>query len=308
MPYAEQPVWIDCNGERMLGILTEPSPGAASGLGVLIVVGGPQYRVGSHRQFVLLARRLAAAGHVCLRFDYRGMGDSDGAARTFEDVADDVRAALDFLSARPAVRTVVLWGLCDAASAALMFCANDPRVRGLLLINPWVRSEATLARTHLKHYYLQRLFERDFWSRLLRGRLQWRASLGGLASSLRHATRRGDSNANLPFQRRMADGWRRFRGPILLVLSGRDLTAREFLEYAAADAHWRGLLVQPNVHRVDLGDADHTFSTAQWRAWLEDRTLNWLSTVAGVALGSGGANSAGVSQPVGSGADTDKRP
>lgn len=307
-PYAEQAVWIDCNGERMLGILTEPRPGVPSGLGVLIVVGGPQYRVGSHRQFVLLARRLAAAGYVCLRFDYRGMGDSEGAARTFENVADDVGAALGFLYNRPGVRAVALWGLCDAASSALMFCANDPRVRGLVLVNPWVRSGATLARTHLKHYYAQRLFERDFWSRLLRGRLPLRASLRGLASSLRHATRRGDSNADLPFQRRMADGWRRFRGPILLVLSGRDLTAREFLEYAAADPHWQGLLARPNVQRVELADADHTFSTAQWRAWLEDRTLVWLSTAARIALGSDTASSAIVPQSVRSDSGTDGRP
>jgi exosortase A-associated hydrolase 1 len=277
-PYSERPVWIDCDGERMLGILAEPGPRAASGLGVLIVVGGPQYRVGSHRQFVLLARRLAAAGHVCLRFDCRGMGDSEGNPRTFEGVASDVRAALDFLCAWARVRTVAIWGLCDAASAALMFGAADPRVGGLALINPWVRSEATLAATHLKHYYGQRLFEGDFWSRLLRGRLQWRTSLGGLVSSVRRVIRRGGSSAGLPFQRRMADGWRRFRGPILLVLSGRDLTAREFLEYAASDSQWQGLLAQPNVQRADLPDADHTFSTARWRAWLEERTLDWIAT------------------------------
>lgn len=284
LAYAEQPVWIDCNGEQMLGILTEPRRGLASGLGVLIIVGGPQYRIGSHRQFVLLARRLAAAGHVCLRFDYRGMGDSEGTARTFEDVADDVRAALDFLCAWPGVRAAVVWGLCDAASAALMFGADDSRVRGLVLVNPWVRSEVTLARTHLKHYYLQRLFERGFWSRVLRGRLQWRASVAELARSLQRAARLDDSNANFPFQKKMADRWRRFRWPILLALSGRDFTAREFLECAAADSAWHGLLTQPNVQRVDLADADHTFSATQWRAWLEDRTLDWLSTVSRIGL------------------------
>jgi len=52
--------------------------------GVLIVVGGPQYRVGSHRQFLLLSRRLAAEGHPVMRFDYRGMGDASGAMRGFE--------------------------------------------------------------------------------------------------------------------------------------------------------------------------------------------------------------------------------
>lgn len=55
-------------------------------LGLLMVVGGPQYRVGSHRQFVLLARDLAAAGIPVFPFDYRGMGDSTGQARDFEGI------------------------------------------------------------------------------------------------------------------------------------------------------------------------------------------------------------------------------
>ena len=43
---------------RMAGILSLPdAPGPR---GVLIVTGGPQYRIGSHRQFVLLARAQAA--------------------------------------------------------------------------------------------------------------------------------------------------------------------------------------------------------------------------------------------------------
>ena len=59
-------------------------PAACAGpRGVLIVTGGPQYRAGSHRQFVLLARFLAARGMAVLRFDYRGMGDSEGAPRDY---------------------------------------------------------------------------------------------------------------------------------------------------------------------------------------------------------------------------------
>ncbi|KAB8057318.1 hydrolase 1, exosortase A system-associated, partial [Janthinobacterium violaceinigrum] len=59
---------------RLVGILSLPA--APGPRGVLIVTGGPQYRVGSHRQFVLLARALAAQGVPVLRFDLRGMGDS----------------------------------------------------------------------------------------------------------------------------------------------------------------------------------------------------------------------------------------
>jgi exosortase A-associated hydrolase 1 len=280
LPYAERAAWIRCGADRMLGIVCEPADVPSRPEAVLIVVGGPQYRAGSHRQFVRLARRLAAAGFVSLRFDYRGMGDSEGAARTFEQVAEDLDAALDFLCGEPGVRSIAVWALCDAASAALMFCSADARVGRLVLVNPWVRSETTLAATHLKHYYGRRLFERDFWARLLSGRFDWYESLRGLRTSIRHAMRGQAAAANAPFQARMADGWRAFRGAVLLVLSGRDLTAREFLEYACTDAAWRGLLARPNVRRVDQPRADHTFSEERWQRWLEEQTVEWLVDVA----------------------------
>ena len=68
----ERALEFDCEGESLVGILS----GARSGVrrGVLVVVGGPQYRAGSHRQFTLLARHLAEYGLPALRFDYRGIG------------------------------------------------------------------------------------------------------------------------------------------------------------------------------------------------------------------------------------------
>jgi len=278
LPYAERAAWIACGADRMLGIVCQPADGPRRSEAVLIVVGGPQYRVGSHRQFVRLARRLAAAGFMSLRFDYRGMGDSEGSARTFEQVADDLAAALDFLSGESDVSSIAVWALCDAASAALMSCSVDDRVRHLVLVNPWARSEATLATTHLKHYYGRRLLEREFWARLLRGRFDWKASLHGLRTNIRQALTGQAASTGSPFQARMARGWRAFRGRILLILSGRDLTAREFLEHASHDAAWHGLLQMPNVQRAEHPKADHTFSEESWQRWLEDQTVDWLAT------------------------------
>jgi hypothetical protein len=70
------------------------------------------------------------------------------------------------------VERVVLWGLCDAASAALDYwhSARDSRVAAMALLNPWVRSETTLAKAHIKHYYAQRIVSREFWSKLFAGR------------------------------------------------------------------------------------------------------------------------------------------
>ncbi|MEO6566032.1 MAG: alpha/beta fold hydrolase, partial [Casimicrobiaceae bacterium] len=81
----------------------------------MIVVGGPQYRVGSHRQFALLARALARVGIPALRFDYRGMGDSEGDRRSFDEIDADIAAAIDTLCREAHLARVVLWGLCDGA-------------------------------------------------------------------------------------------------------------------------------------------------------------------------------------------------
>lgn len=281
--YTERVVSFDCRGARLWAILARPRAATVHERAVLIAVGGPQYRVGSHRQFVLLARRLAAAGYAVLRFDYRGQGDSEGEMRSFAAVDDDLKAAIDALLIQcPTVREVAIWGLCDAASAALIYCAADPRVAGLALLNPWARSEKSLAATHLRHWYLTRIFKRDFWRRLFGGEFNPVASLRALIGDVRAVrtqaddARAGSAARDAPFQVRMASGLRRFKGSTLLVLSGNDLTAREFSEYTRAATEWTGLLERANVSRVDVAQADHTFSNAIARREIEDRTLAWL--------------------------------
>lgn len=281
MSYVESPVVFSCGGESLLGILTKSEP--TNNLGVLIAVGGPQYRVGSHRQFVLLARSLAAAGFSIFRFDYRGMGDSTGDLRQFDDVSDDVAAAIDaFQAACPEVERIVLWGLCDAASASLIYwdVTQDKRVAGMVLLNPWVRSEASLAKTHIKHYYRQRLLQAEFWKKLLTFRLGLGQSLKGLVGAwLRARTNEAQgasSSSSGTFQRKMIRGLQAFTGYTLLILSGDDYTAKEFLEYCQADAEAMKALSGARLERVNLVEADHTFSAPEQQQAVESATLSWL--------------------------------
>ena len=109
--YHEQAITFACQGEQLVGVVSLPQglPTPTSTTGLIIVVGGPQYRAGSHRQFVLLARAVAAAGTPVLRFDYRGMGDSTGALHTFEKVNDDIAAAISALQATvPSIKALSL--------------------------------------------------------------------------------------------------------------------------------------------------------------------------------------------------------
>jgi exosortase A-associated hydrolase 1/exosortase A-associated hydrolase 2 len=281
---------FDCHGERLVGVLDLPSQPTSSGRGVLIVVGGPQYRAGSHRQFTLLARRLAAQGIPAMRFDYRGMGDSEGVIRNFETVEDDLRAAVDrFMLEVPALRDVVLWGLCDGASASSLYAPLDRRVAGLALLNPWVRTEEGAAKAMLKHYYKDRLLDPALWKKIASGQFDYAGaarSFFQLAGSVL-APRRGTPDeaqeqapeseaAPGPLPERMQAALSAFRGQVLVMLSGADLTAQEFGDLSGSSRLWRELLASSRFTRHTLPGADHTCSQRPWQDQVEDWTCAWL--------------------------------
>jgi uncharacterized protein len=271
----ESPLVFECEGEQLVGILHH----GTRRLGIVVIVGGPQYRVGSHRQFVLMARALAAHGYPVLRFDYRGMGDSDGTMRTFEEVGDDVRASVDaMMESVASLDGVVLWGLCDAASAALMYCAGDSRVKGVILANPWVRTVAGEARAYLRHYYLQRLLQKSFWRKVFTGGFNPVRSVRDLFGAAKQADVGSAATAGTNFIGRMLSGLQKFAGPVLLLISERDLTAREFTDLCSADAAWRKA-VEKRVHRADLPGADHTFSSCEALDAATAQGLRWLEAI-----------------------------
>jgi exosortase A-associated hydrolase 1 len=282
--YLETPLLIDCAGTAMPGIVTAPlgaaAPVGAEQVGVLILVGGPQYRIGSHRQFVLLARHLAAHGYAVLRFDRRGMGDGAGERVPFEAMGAEIDAAAAALKrACPQVRKLALWGLCDGASAALVHWQQmrDPGIAGLGLLNPWVRSTATQARALVKYYYLKRLGQPDFWRKVLSGKFSGAKAARELAGNLAGAVK-GDAGG-ADWHALMAQALREYPGELLLVLSGQDYTAREFTEWTRTVPHLAGFDQRAGVTRCELPQADHTFSTAAWRAGVEHATLAWLERI-----------------------------
>lgn len=287
-----------CEGDALVGILHRPA-GTAQRRGVVVVVGGgPQYRAGGHRQLTLWSRRLSAEGYPVLRFDYRGMGDAHGEFRGFLDADNDIRSAVDqLLQQQPELDEVVLWGECDASSAILLYAHRDPRVKGVVLLNPWVRTEAVAAQAILRFYYLQRLLQPSFWKKLASGQLNPLTALRSLWQLLQQSRASGRASGRAaapvaqaasgpalgaPIPRDLAltegllIGWQRFAGPILLVLSGRDLIAREFDVLTRSSEAWRAAVARPTLSRHDLPDGDHTFSSAVQRGTVVDWGLSWL--------------------------------
>ncbi len=94
----QQFMHIPVGGEQLAACLHVPDSTRLTGAApvVLCCHGLTGTRVGSCYRFVQLARRLVASNIACLRFDFRGCGESDG---RFEDVTvsqlvEDVNAAL----------------------------------------------------------------------------------------------------------------------------------------------------------------------------------------------------------------------
>lgn len=286
----EQALAFNCAGQTLLGILHRPAQPRPRGV-LVVVGGGPQYRVGGHRQLTLWARRLAAEGHPVLRFDYRGMGDAQGDFQGYLAVDDDIRCAVDRLCAEvPDLQDVVLWGECDGASAILLYAARDPRVKGVVLLNPWVRTEALQAQTVLRHYYLQRLLQPSLWKKVLSGQFNLAGSVRSAWGLVRQARKAGASSSPpggpsaggeaisraLPLTDSLLLGLQRFRGRVLLVMSGRDFIAREFDQLVQASPAWQQALAERQTERHDLPEGDHTFSSAALRGQVIDWGLQWL--------------------------------
>src|SRR5205823_4696070 len=103
-----------------------------------------------------------------------------------------------FARAVPALQEVVLWGLCDAASATLFYAWQDRRIKGIVLVNPWVRTEAGIAEAHLRHYYFRRLLQPDLWKKIARGEFRLRESAASLGGFLTDVGKRTNDAASLP--------------------------------------------------------------------------------------------------------------
>ncbi|MFK8053056.1 MAG: hydrolase 1, exosortase A system-associated, partial [Woeseiaceae bacterium] len=236
--------------DRTLSAVLHSPANSTADHAVIIVVGGPQYRVGSHRMFVRLARAIAAAGLPVLRFDFQGMGESDGTFPGFDAVSEDLKVATDaMLTEHPECKTISLIGLCDGASAAAIYANQDDRVTRLVLLNPWVHTEAGEAKAFVWYYYPRRLLRLDFWRGVFTGKVNVFKAVGGLLAKVKQAfAGSGDDVTNdVGFIERMRRGLAGFNGEKHFLLSDTDLTAAEFRDLVKQDVPWSEVVPTESV-------------------------------------------------------------
>ena len=266
----EQGIVFNSNGKQLIAIEHLPAPVTiisdqqAIKKGVIIVVGGPQTRVGSHRLFVSLARTLAKQGVTVFRFDYSGAGDSEGELSTFTEIQHDIDAAIDtFQKRHHDITELALWGLCDAASAILLYLnehRQQSKIKQLFLVNPWVRQTQTEAKAYLRSYYIKRFFSKNFWQKLLTGKVEAKTALTEIQGFHQQSQASHDVDKQDTFVMQMLEGLSQFQGKCNILLSGNDLTADEFKLLVKSNKHWRAVMARDTINSQTINQADHTFS------------------------------------------------
>ena len=129
------------DGRRLFGILTladgQPQEDSVSRVFVFLNA-GLLHRVGPYGLHVRLARELAGAGVNSLRVDLAGLGDSPPrpGLTVPQSVAADFEEIMSVLELNLGSIAVVLVGLCAGADNAISVAASDPRVDGLVLLDP----------------------------------------------------------------------------------------------------------------------------------------------------------------------------
>lgn len=144
-PYTAEPVTVTTPaGHTLAGTLTRPGGTTPAPAVVMITGSGAQDRdqalliLPGYRPFREIADTLSRSGIAVLRLDDRGFGESTGdiAAATSADLADDIRAALDWLRARDDIdpARLALVGHSEGGMIAPMIAATDTTLAGIVVI------------------------------------------------------------------------------------------------------------------------------------------------------------------------------
>lgn len=268
--------------KRLYGILHLPDAVSSPSSIVIVLTGGPQVRTGAHRLYVELSRHLASRGVASLRFDYEGLGDSDGEFVGFTQAGPSIEAAIHYLKDTFGQELkIFIWSLCDGSTAALLYAVdNQDLVQGIILCNPYLPSEGELARATIKHYYWIRFLDLSFWKKLFGLKVNVAESFSSLLASARAAglfrgTRKSCSHAPSLAQD-FVRGLNEYSSPVRIILSRNDIVAATFLDLLKK---YQGRL-QPSGKKWGepcmIEGANHTFTDPNNKKQLFQITLEYL--------------------------------
>ncbi len=297
-------------GARLFGMLHEPSVPRDGAETVLILSPGVKMRVAPHRLYNKLAERIAAMGYPVLRFDFHGLGDSEGdapetlladfyGATQLGRYVGDTIAAMDWMQRTHGTRQFIAAGLCGGALTGLLTAAKDHRIVALCGISIPVildgsdrdaarhMTAAQITATRTGYLRKLRMAEWRSWVRLLTFRSDFRMIARALINPIQARIRRSKStteNARAAVQRDNTNPLfaLAFRSmvstsrDVLLVFAESDRLFWEF-EEKFLQRHGSSLEPYSMWYRVHVTpQANHIFSSSEWQEDLFEQCCGWL--------------------------------
>jgi len=142
----EFPVFVPVDGDHISAVVAVPDT-EPKGLVLMLPGGGGAPRSHHFSLWTRVARALAEQGIASIRTDWRGVGDSTGAARFSLRIlpGDDVVAMARFAMRATGVRRLGLTGNCGGARTVMQAARSLPECEGvaLLLVKPLVDNQST---------------------------------------------------------------------------------------------------------------------------------------------------------------------
>jgi len=263
MKLEQRALRFHCAGNALIGIVDVPERPLVRGM--LILADSTQYRAGSHRQFTLLSRLLAARGVAVMRFDRVGAGDSDGRAAL--QGVDDIGAAMkEFFIHVPEMKESVILATGDAAAGAALYAAADARVTGLALLDPLLPGTPAGAGAGAGAAADDGAPVLRYGPRSAADRLFRRAAAFRRAAS-RVVGREAPGQGVPP---RLAQALAGFGGRVLLVCGGAQPAARDAAR-ALEGQH-------PRSRRVEIAHAGPDARRSAWRDAVAFACASWLGS------------------------------
>lgn len=262
--------------QALVGIVTlgASRPAGTAPPPLIMFNAGLLHRIGPHRMYVDVARRMADHGRTSLRMDFSGIGDSaarlDGLPAT-ESVISEGQDAMNVLTQATRQQRFVLMGLCSGAYNAFEVARADERVSALVLIDAFpYRTPGYFVR-----HYGRRFFRLRSWLNLLTGKHPMWDRVRGRHERQHYPV---DLPINpLPPRENMEQGLRSLvaRGVKLLVIYTAGLAGdynhrNQFLHT------FRGIDFKDLLQLEYLARADHTFTLLEDRAHLLALLERWL--------------------------------
>ncbi|MBV2124059.1 MAG: alpha/beta fold hydrolase [Candidatus Thiodiazotropha sp. (ex Ctena orbiculata)] len=301
------------NGLKLYGILEQPET-TVKDTAILLLSPGIKMRVGPHRMYNKLSKVLVDKGFTVLRYDFYGLGDSEGALdqKILVDVynsiqngryIDDTIDAMDWLGATYNIDKFVLGGLCGGAITGMLAGSADERVKGLIalgLINVFEGGEDNFSKfvtegqlEDLKKGYISKLTDIDSWKRIITLKSDFRTifkilfkPIRVISNSIRENLTASSknkiefvhdesSNTNPRFAPTFFSMLQQSK-KMLLVYSGGDRLLWEFKE-KFENIYKSHLSDYSHIYELHtIPDANHILSLSEWEESMHKLVEDWL--------------------------------